>query len=84
VLSVLPVAELVEGRALLESVVYSLVAAIGVSIAFSSALWGAIRAAEARRDDRPVAALTAGTLMVLGLVACGAAVVLAVIAMTAK
>jgi hypothetical protein len=83
-LSLLPVAEIVEGKALLESVIYSLLAAIGVSIAFSSALWGATRAAEARRDDRPAAALAAGTVMVLGLVACGLAVVLAVVAMTSK
>jgi hypothetical protein len=84
VLRTLPIAVIVEGKALLESVIYSLVAAIGVSIAFSTALWGGIRAAEARRDGRSAAALAAGTLMVIGLAACLLAVVLAVVVMTAK
>jgi hypothetical protein len=84
VFHLLPLAEIVDGKALLDSVMYSLAAAIGVSIAFSTALWGATRAAEARRDSRPVAALAAGTLMVVGLAACGLAVVLAVVVMTAK
>jgi Na+-translocating ferredoxin:NAD+ oxidoreductase RnfA subunit len=79
-----PLAEIVEGKALLESVVYSLGAAIGLSIAFSTALWGATRAGEARRDDRPALALAAGAVMVVGLIACGAAVVLGVIVMTSK
>ena len=80
----IPVAEIIEGKALLESVLYSLAAAIGVSIAFSTALWGATRAVEARRDDRIAAAFAAAGLMLIGLAACGVAVVLGVLAMTSK
>ncbi len=79
-----PIAEIVEGRALLDSVLFSLAAAIGVSIAFSTALWGATRAVEASRDDRTLAAFAAGVVMTAGLLVCAAAVVFGVFAMTSK
>jgi hypothetical protein len=81
---VIPVAEIVEGKALLETVAYSLVAAIGVTTAFSIAIYGATRAAELRRDERPVAATASAALAGIGLITCVAAIVLGVVVMTTK
>jgi hypothetical protein len=80
----IPVAEIVEGKALLETVVYSLATAIGVMIAFSSAIYGATRAVELRRDERLIAAGAAAILMAVGLAVCAAALVLGFVVMTSK
>jgi cytochrome c biogenesis protein CcdA len=77
-------AEIVETKELLQTVAYSLVAAIGVTTAFSVAIYGVTRAAEFRRDDRPIASTAAGVLGAVGLAICVAAIVIAVIVMTAK
>jgi len=77
-------AEIVETKALLDTVIYSLAAAIGVTTAFSLAIYGATRAAELRRDDRPLLATASGILAATGLSACVAAIVLGVIVMTTK
>jgi uncharacterized membrane protein YidH (DUF202 family) len=79
-----PLAEIVEGKALLQTIGYSLVAVVGVTIAFSTAIYGTTRAAELRRDERPGAAAAAGLLGAVGLAICVAAVVLGVIVMTTK
>jgi hypothetical protein len=62
----------------------SLVAGVGVAIAFSSALVGATRMVEMRRDGRGVEAGAYAALMILGLAASGAAVAFGVIIMTTK
>ena len=80
----IPLAEIVETKALLDTVIYSLAAAIGVTTAFSLAIYGATRAAELRRDDRAMLATASGVLAVAGLSACIAAIVLGVIVMTTK
>ena len=80
----IPLAEIVETKALLQTVIYSLVAAIGVTTAFSLAIYGATRAAELRREDRPALATASGVLAAVGLSACIAAIVLGVIVMTTK
>jgi len=80
----IPFAEIVEKKELLETVAYSLVAAIGVTTAFSIAIYGVTRAAEFRRDERPGASAAAGALGALGLAVCAAAVVLGVVVMTTK
>ena len=80
----IPLAEIVEGKALLETVAYSLAAAIGVMVAFSFAIYGATRAVELRRDERPLAAGAAAILMAAGLGACAAALVLGFVVMTTK
>jgi hypothetical protein len=80
----IPLAEVVEGKELLQTVAYSLVAAIGVTTAFSVAIYGVTRAAELRRDERPIASTAAGALGAFGLLICVAAVVLGVIVMTTK
>jgi hypothetical protein len=81
---VIPLAEIVEGKALLETVAYSLAAAVGVTASFSIAIYGATRTGELRRDSRLVEAAATGALTVLGLAACAAAIVLAVVVMTSK
>jgi uncharacterized membrane protein len=81
---VVPLAQIVETKQLLETVAYSLVAAVGVTTAFSVAIYGVTRAAEFRRDERPIASTAAGALAGFSLAICVAAIVLAVIVMTTK
>jgi hypothetical protein len=80
----LPVAEIVESKALLQTVLYSLAAGVGLTFAFSVAIYGATRAVELRRDDRLLAAGAAATLMGLGLAVCAGALVLGIVVMTSK
>jgi hypothetical protein len=47
-------------------------------------IFGAVRSADLRRDDRPVLATAAAGLALLGLVAVAGAIVLGIIVMTAK
>ncbi len=77
-------AEIVEGRALLETVIYSLVAAVGVTLAFSVSIYGAATMAEMRRNDRNAAAVAATLLMLAGLAVFASAIALGVIVMTTK
>ena len=80
----LPFAEIVETKALLDTVLYSLAAGIGVTTSFSVAIYGAARAAELRRNDRPALASASIALAALGLGVSVLAVVLGVIVMTTK
>jgi hypothetical protein len=73
----MPIAQIVDGEALLSVVVASLVAGGGLTIAFSALVVCATRAAELRRSGHAVwaAALTVGAtcavLVCLGLVVFG-------------
>ncbi len=75
---------LVEGQALLETVVASVVAGVGVTLAFSVAIWGFGRSAELGREDRTLAAASSATAGVLGLLVVLAAVVGGIVVMTSK
>jgi hypothetical protein len=77
-------ATLVDTTALWQTVVGSLVAGIGVTFAFSVAIFGASRSVELGRDGHSVAASLFGALAVAGLLAVAGAVVLGVIVMTSK
>lgn len=77
-------ATLVEGKELLETVVASTVAGIGVTFVFSVAIWGVARFADLSRNERPLAAATAALVAGLALVATVAIVVLGIIVMTSK
>ena len=77
-------ATVVDINALLKVVLASLVAGIGVSIAFSLVILGATGFVDMRRDHRAVEATGFALLGVLGLAACAAAVVVGVVAMTSK
>ena len=77
-------ATIVDWHAVLSSVIASLVAGLGVTLAFSTAIYGAVRTAELRRDERPLAAGLAGAMMFAGLAISVGAVTLGVLAMTSK
>ena len=78
------IATLIEGKELLQTVVYSAVAGIGVTVVFSIAIWGAARFAELNREERPLAAGAAGAAGILALLVTAAAVVIGVLVMTSK
>jgi hypothetical protein len=78
------IATLVEGKELLETVVASAVAGVGVTFVFSIAIWGVARFADHSRSERPLAAGAAAAVAALALLATVAAVVVGIIAMTSK
>ena len=61
------IATIVEGKELLETVVASLVAGVGVTFVFSIAIWGVARFADLSRNERPLAAGAAAALAGLAL-----------------
>ncbi len=75
---------LVEGKELLETVVASTVAGIGVTFVFSLAIWGVARFADLSRNERPLAAAAAALIAVVALLATAAIVVVGIIVMTSK
>ncbi len=76
-------AALVEGKEMLETVIASVVAGLGVTSAFSVAIWGVGRFTElSGRGDRPVAAGFAALVAVLALACVGAALVFGIVVMT--
>ncbi len=77
-------AVIVETKELLETVVASLVAGVGMTFVFSIAIWGAARFAEHSRSERPVAAGAAAAAAVLALVVTAGGVAIGIVAMTNK
>jgi len=77
-------ATIVEGKELLETVVASVIAGVGVTVVFSFAIWGVARFVEHGRSERRVAAAASATVAALALVFTAAAVVFGIIAMTSK
>jgi hypothetical protein len=83
--SAVPVlAEIVETKELLETVVYAFVAGVGVTVIFSVAIWGVARFVDLNQEERSVAAGAAAGVAVLALLAVLAAIVIGVIVMTGK
>lgn len=76
------IAAFIEGKELLETVVASAVAGIGVTVAFSVAIWGVARFVDLSRDERPLAAGAAATVAGLALAATLAAVGVGIVVMT--
>ena len=74
-------AVVVETKELLETVVASLVAGVGITAVFSVAIWGAARFVELSRGDRPVAAGAAATLGLLAVAVTLGAVAVGIIVM---
>ena len=62
----------------------SVLAGVGVTLAFSLAIVGATRMAEMRRDGRGIEAGAYATLMIVALAVSAAAVAFGVIVMTTK
>lgn len=78
------IATIVQTKELLQTVVASLAAGVGVTFAFSVAIWGGGQFAELSRNQRPVAATAAALVAVLALAAVAAAVIVGIIVMTQK
>ncbi len=74
-------AVVVETKELLETVVASLVAGVGITAVFSVAIWGAARFVELSRGDRPVAAGAAAALGLLAVAGTLGAVAVGIIVM---
>ncbi len=77
-------AEIVDTTALWQTIVAALVTGIGVTLAFSIAVFGIARFVELGRDGRSVAAAGFGAVAAVALIACAGAVVVGVIVMTQK
>ena len=78
------IAELIDVESLLKVVGASFVGAVGITVAFSLAIVGATRMVDNRRDHRGIESGAYAALMIVGLLASGAAVVYGVILMTTK
>ncbi len=77
-------AALVEGKELWQTVVASVVAGIGVTFAFSLAIWGVGRFIDLSREQRPLAAGGALAVAGLALTFVGGALVFGILVMTSK
>lgn len=78
------VATIVETKELVETVIASVIAGVGVTAVFSVAIWGGARFVDFSRDGRPVAAAAAVAVSVLALGATLAAVAFGIVVMTSK
>lgn len=78
------VATIVQSKDLIETVVASLIAGVGVTAIFSVAIWGGARFADLSRDGRPLAAGAAAVLGGLALATTLAAVAFGIVVMTSK
>jgi len=77
-------AVVVETKQLLETVVASLVAGVGVTVVFSVAIWGVARFADLSRNERPLAAAAAAALAGLAVLLTFAAVAFGIVVMSSK
>lgn len=78
------IATIVATRELWQTVVASVVAGVGVTFAFSVAIWGGGQFAELSRSQRPVAATLAALVAIFALVCVAAAVIVGIVVMTHK
>lgn len=83
-IAVLPLAEIVETKELLQTVVFASVAGVGVTTIFSIAIWGAARFVDLSQEERRLPAAAAAGVAGLALLAVVASVVIGVIVMTSK
>jgi cation transporter-like permease len=77
-------AVVVETKELLETVVASVVAGVGITVVFSVAIWGVARFADLSRNERPLAAGAAAALAALAGLATLAAVAFGIVIMSSK
>ncbi|HET7483784.1 MAG TPA: hypothetical protein VFJ64_00240 [Solirubrobacterales bacterium] len=77
-------AVVVETRQLLETVVASLVAGVGITVVFSVAIWGVARFADLNRNERPLAAGAAAAMAGLAVLVTLAAVIFGIVVMSSK
>lgn len=79
-----PLASLVDWGALGKTVAYALVAAVGLTAAFSFGIVGLVRLDHARRDGRAIAVVGWTTVVILGGLVTLGGVALALIVMAQK
>jgi hypothetical protein len=77
-------ATIVETQDLLDTVIASVVAGVGITAAFAILIFGATRSADMMRDERPLLATAAGGLAVIALLVVTASIVLGIVVMTSK
>jgi cation transporter-like permease len=77
-------AVVVETKELLETVIASVVAGVGITVVFSVAIWGVARFADLSRNERPIAAGAAATLAALAGLVTLAAVAFGLVIMSSK
>jgi cation transporter-like permease len=77
-------AVLVETKQLLETVIASLVAGVGITVVFSVAIWGVARFADLNRNERPLAAGAAAAMAGLAVLVTLTAVVFGIVVMSSK
>jgi hypothetical protein len=75
-------AVVVETKELLQTVIASVIAGVGVTVVFSLAIWGAARFVDLSRGERRLAAGAAATLAGLAFAATLAAVVFGIVVMS--
>jgi hypothetical protein len=78
------IATIVHTDELLETVIAASVAGVGVSFAFSVAIWGASQFVELSRSERPAAATAAAVVAALALLCVAASLVIGIVVMTNK
>jgi hypothetical protein len=78
------IATVVETKDLIETVVASLIAGVGVTTAFAILIFGVTRSADMVRDERPVLAVAAGGLAVIALLVVVASIAFGIVVMTQK
>lgn len=77
-------AVIVQTKELAQTVIASVVAGVGVTFAFSIAIWGAARFVDLNRSRRPVAAGAAAAVGVVALAVTLATVAVGIVVMTSK
>ena len=77
-------AVVVETKELLQTVVASLVAGVGITVVFSVAIWGVARFADLSRNERPLAAGAAAALAALAALLTLAGVAFGIVVMAHK
>ena len=78
------IATIVHTDELLQTILASVVAGIGVTFVFSLGIWGAGQFAELSRGERPAAAVAAAAVAALAFAGVAAAVVIGIVVMTHK
>jgi formate/nitrite transporter FocA (FNT family) len=75
---------IVETEDLLDTVVASVVAGVGITAAFAILIFGVTRSADMVRDERPLLATAAGGLALIALLVVIGSIVLGIVVMTSK
>ncbi|HTR75192.1 MAG TPA: hypothetical protein VMH33_08025 [Solirubrobacterales bacterium] len=78
------IATIVDWSDLLQTIGASILAGVGITVAFSVVIWGTARFADLNREDRPAPAVAALAASGLALAVVAAGVVFGIVVMTTK